>query len=204
MLDQPTQIDGSDGLYSMHLVDHGMHALHDLAFVDSYVAHVPLYPSSLTITVCLWSSRSPKTWKDTVKRIDVLQRHNETLRQLSAKLGLKRALDLKIADTYDFHPVEGGFRGIKERREFPLGPNEDHLHSLFHVIQQTGNESVAAIIEQQLEDGTLKEEATVRGLLEKLHSGEPIDGRLSDGHYGLPETNFRRADIERSLATQPK
>ena len=57
MLDQPKLVDPVEGLYSMHLVDHGMHCLHDLAFVDAYVAHVPLYPSTLTITVCLWSSR---------------------------------------------------------------------------------------------------------------------------------------------------
>jgi hypothetical protein len=203
MLDQPILIDPPNSVYSMRLVGHGVHSLHELAFVDSYVAHVPLYPSSLTITVCLWSSRSQKSWKDTLKRVEFLQRHSTALRQAAVRIGLKRALDLKVVDTYDFHPIEGGFRGIKERREFPLGSNEDHLHSLFHVVQNTGNEHLASIIEEQLDRGTVEDERTVRHLLDMLRTGEPIDGRLSDGHYGVPEANFRRSDIERALATQP-
>ena len=203
MLDKPQLVDADRGLHSMHLVEHGMHSLHELAFVDAYVAHVPLYPESLTITVCLWSSRAGKTWKDSVKRIGLLRRHSATLRRAGASLGLKGALDLKVVDTFDFYPSDGGFVGIKDRNEFPLGPNQDHLHSLFHVIQQTGNERVASVIETQLENGLVKDDITVRGLLDRLCAGDPIRGRLSTGHYGVPHANFRRTDIERALATQP-
>ena len=144
-----------------------------------------------------------KTWKDNLKRVEMLQRHSATLRRTAARLGLTRALDLKVVDTFDFYPVDGGFRGIKERHEFPLGPNEDHLHSLFHVIQQTENDTIAPIIEGQLAQGAVKNGSTVRDLLDRLQSGDPIEGRLSDEHYGVPHANFRRAAIERALATQP-
>jgi hypothetical protein len=203
MLAKPEMIDPERDLYSMRLLEHGQHALHEVDFVDSYVAHVPLYPPSLTITVCLWSSRGPKTWKDTVKRIEILRRNSATLRNAFARAGLARALDLKVVDTFDFYPTVGGFVGMKDREEFPRGPNEDHLHSLFHIIQQTGNDDLADVIEEQLEGNGTDHPELVLELLERLRTGAHIEGRLSDGHYGVPYANFHRADIERALATQP-
>lgn len=203
MLARPQPVDPGRSLYAMQLVEHAQHGLHDVAFVDSYVAHVPLYPPSLTITVCLWSSRAEKTWKDTVKRIGFLQRHSAMLRTVLARVGLTRTLDLKVADTFDFRPTEGGFIGMKEREEFPLGPNEDHLYSLFHIIQQTGNVEVADTVEQQLERDRVENAELVRELIRRLRDGEQIEGRLSQGHYGVAHANFRRAEIERALVTQP-
>jgi hypothetical protein len=43
----------------------------------------------------------------------------------------------------------------------------------------------------------------VRALLEDLRAGRAIEGRLSEGHYGIPYANFSAEAIERSLATSP-
>jgi hypothetical protein len=203
MLARPEPIDPERSLYSMRLLEHGQHALQDVAFVDAYVAHVPMYPSSLTITVCLWSSRRVKNWKDELKRIEMLRRRRDSLRGVLVRLGLGKALDLKIVQLHDYRPVEGGFIGMKEREEFPLGPNADHLHSLFHILQQTGNQPLGDLIETRLRQGDVENPDLIHDLLARLRSEAPIEGRLSDGHYDVPHANFRRAEIERALATQP-
>jgi hypothetical protein len=190
MLAKPELLDADTHLHRLRLLEHGVHERGGVAFVDAYVAHVPLYTDSLTITVCLWSSRSQKTWKDTIKRVGV-------------RAGLAGTLDLKVVDTFDFYPTEGGFTGMPEREEFPYGPNEDFLHSLFHVVQETGNSALAPTIEATLAGGGIDQADLVRELLDRLRAGEPIRPRLSAGHYGVPHANFRRADIERALATQP-
>src|SRR3984957_11532432 len=141
LLRRPELVDATRELFRMELLEHGRHALHEVAFVDAYVAHVPIYPASLTITVCLWSNQAPTTWKDTLKRGPTRQRHARALRAAAARAGLARRLDLKV-DTYtDYYPGEQGFVGIKDRREFPYTSNEDYLYSLFHILQETGNAS---------------------------------------------------------------
>ncbi len=68
------------------------------------------------------------TWKDRVKRIPMLQKNSAALRELAARVGLTRQLDLKVVEYFDFYPTGEGFRGIKERDEFERGPNADYLH----------------------------------------------------------------------------
>lgn len=203
MLKRPRPIEGSADLFTMELIDHGRHRLHEVAFVDAYVAHVPIYPESLTITICLWSNRAPTTWRDRVKRIGPLQRHAATLRGLASRAGLAKQLDLKVDDYRDYHPTDRGFVGMKDRDEFPYTNNEDYLYSLFHIIQETGNEQLAGTVEAALARGGSDNPALVRELVDDLRAGRPIEGRLSPGHYGVPFANFTRADIERALAGQP-
>src|SRR5205823_2434949 len=75
MLRRPQPIDTGRGLYSMELIDRGPHPLHHAVFVDAYTAHVPLFPPSLTITLCLWSNRNPKTWRDSAKALPMVRDH---------------------------------------------------------------------------------------------------------------------------------
>ena len=90
---------------------------------------------------------------------------------------------------------------MRERKEFERGPNEDYLPSLFHIIQETGNEHLASLIREQM-----AREAHVDnpGLVEKyvgdLEQGRVIEGRLSTTHYGIPYANFTKGEIERALA----
>ena len=202
MLRRPELVDAGHDLFRMELLQRGRHALHEVAFVDAYVAHLPIYPASLTITVCLWSNQAPTTWRDTLKRTPMMQRHAPALRAAAARAGLARGLDLKV-DTYkDYYPGERGFVGIKDRQEFPHTTNEDYLYSLFHILQETGNASLGSVIDAQVSSGGVTNPSLARQLVEQLRSEIPIAGRLSAGHYGVAHANFTTADVERALAAQ--
>jgi hypothetical protein len=203
MLRRPEPIDPTRDLFRMDLIDHGQHGLHQVAFVDAYTAHVPIYPESLTITVCLWSNSAPTTWRDRLKRVPVLQRHSSMLRRLATRARLAKQLDLKVDDYKDYRPGAQGFVGMKDREEFPHTSNEDYLYSLFSIIQETGNSHLASVIERHLDRGARLENASlIRRLVQDLKSGTPIHARLSPEHYGVPHANFSTTDIERALAAQ--
>lgn len=203
MFARPEVIDPVKELFTTTLLERAPHPRHHVAFVDSYIAHVPLYPSSLTITYCLWSSQFPTTWRDYVKRVPLLQKNADFLRRMARKAGLQRQLELKVVDYFDFYPTCDGLRGMRDRREFERGPNEDYLPSLFHVIQQTGNEHLALCIRQKLQSGErIANAALVEKYVGDLERGQPIDGRLSPMHYGIPYANFTKTDIENALAVE--
>ena len=201
---RPELVDEASERYEMRLVERTPHPPNHVAFVDSYVPHLPFYPPETSITYALWTSRFPVTWKDRVKRIPVFQKNSAALRGLAARAGLARKLELKVVEYFDFYPTPEGFCGIRERTEFERGPNEDYLHSLFHVIQATGNERLAAVAEERLASGAERVEnpELVRRLAADLRAGRPVEGRLSPTHYGVPRANFTRAETERALAAQ--
>ena len=198
MFTKPQPVDEEQEIYSMRLLERTPHPTGHASFVDANIGHVPFFPPSLTITLALWSSREPASWKDSLKRVPALHKHSTALRGLAASLGLTRALDLKIARYFDFSPEPQGFRGMKDREEFSRGPNEDYLYSLFHLIQGTKNEQLAPLIRQRL-TASAPNRDLVLALIDDLESGRPIPGRLSPGHYGIPFANFRAAAIERAL-----
>lgn len=183
----------------MAVVDISPHLLHEVAFVDAQVPHVPLYPKALSITMALWSSRFTTSWKDRVKRIGVLKKRAAALRGLAMAAGLKKTLELKVADDFDFFPVDGGFEAMKIRKEFELGPNEDHLQSVFHVLQETGNERLGGVVRKTLASKAIANRAAIDSLLERLVAGRPIEGKLSVGHHGVSFANFTTSDIKRVL-----
>jgi hypothetical protein len=195
---KPKLIDPQQRLFTLKLDEHRLHGLHDAAFVDTYTPHLPFYPSELTITLALWSSSLPTTWIDYVKRASIFRGREERLRRILVPLGLAKALELKVVQDFDFFPAGQGFRSMKERREFPLGPNRDYLSSLFHIIQRTGNESLAPIVEEQLRY-EVHDRVAVDKLLRALDSGTPIEPRLSDGHSNQPQANFTKQQLRQSL-----
>ena len=95
---RPEVVDEESERYEMRLVERAPHPLHHVAFVDSYVPHLPFYPSETSITYALWSSRFPVTWKDRVKRVPVLQKNSAALRALAVRAGLARKLELKVVE----------------------------------------------------------------------------------------------------------
>lgn len=202
MFSTPKAIDEKAGLYSMELLEAAPHPQHHVSFVDSWIAHTPLYPKSLSITLALWSSRFSVTWRDRVKRLPFFKGRETQLRNLAVRLGLKKQLDLKVVDSFDYFPSgDRGFSVMKDRKEFDLGPNEDHVCSVFHIVQATGNERLAHTVRRSITEGKVTTgRRSVESLLAKLEKGTPIDGRLSPGHYGLPYANFTRDEIKRALA----
>jgi hypothetical protein len=198
-----TEVDPARELFSMKVIDRQPHLLHNVSFVDAHTPHLPMYPPACTITLALWSSKHPTTWKDKLKRVPLLKRNSAALRTLAARTGLTRQLDLKVVNYFDYYPTGDGFRGMKDRTEFPRGPNEDYLYSLFHVLQQTGNERLASTVRQQLDaSAAVLNKPLIEELISKLERGVAIEGRLSAGHYGVPHANFTRQDIERAIAAQ--
>ncbi|MBI1892847.1 MAG: hypothetical protein HYS14_01865 [Candidatus Rokubacteria bacterium] len=197
---RPEVVDPEQELYAMTVIERGPHPRQHVAFVDAFIGHVPLYPGSLSITLALWSNQFPTTWRDVLKRVPMFKGREETLRQLAARVGLTRALDLKVIQYFDFYPTTAGFKGMKERVEFDLGPNEDYLYSLFHVLQQTGNEALGRLVRERLQADAVQDRPLVSTLLADLESGCRVEGRLSDCHLRVPHATFRAAEIERALA----
>lgn len=198
MFTTPQAVGADCELYAMRLLERTPHPTGHAAFVDANIGHVPFYPASLTITLALWSSKQPTSWKDSLKRVPALHKHSMVLRGLATSLGLRRALELNIPRYFDFFPDTGGFRGMKEREEFGRGPNDDYLYSLFHIAQKTGNQALAPIVRTRMNAATLNRDLVGR-LVDDLERGRPIEGRLSQGHYGIPYANFGADAIERAL-----
>ena len=199
MFTLPKPVDQT-GLYSMKLIEAAPHPQGHVSFVDAWTAHTPLYPKSLSITLALWSRQFPTTWRDHAKRLPIIRRHGNKLTKLTTALGLRTALQLNVVDSFDFFPVENGFEVMRERKEFALGPNADHVCSVFHVLQQTGNEHLVRVMRRQLDRNVILEgREVVERLLPDLERGRPIDGKLSEGHYNLPFANFTRDDMRRAL-----
>jgi hypothetical protein len=194
----PVPLDPERDLYAMELVGREPHPRGHAAFVDAYVPHLPLYPGAMTITFALWSHRRRTGWKDRMKRLSIFRGREDALRAAGARLGLSRALDLKVVDTFDFCPSTGGFRGMRERTEFARGPNEDFLYSLFHVLSESGHPELARSIEARLDEVENRE--LVERLLRDLREGRPIEGRLSPGHFGQDSMNFTPQEIARALS----
>ena len=202
---KPEPLDSGSEKYSLTLIERAPHPLHHVAFVDSYVAHLPFYPGAMTITFALWSSRFQSTWKDRVKRLPLLQKNAASLRKIAARAGVAKQLDLKVVEYFDFYPTTDGFCGIREREEFERGPNTDYLPSLFQVIQETGNEQLAPLIRERVNSAEQFENPQlIKDLLLRLEQGQPIEGRLSPTHYGVDRANFTKQEIEHALAAQSR
>lgn len=201
MFSMPQPVTKGSDVYAMKLLEAAPHPKHHVSFVDKWTAHAPLYPESLSITLALWSNSLPTTWRDRIKRLPVFKGRENQLRRLAVRLGLKKGLDLKVVDSFDFYPEEDGFKVTRDRTEFTLGPNEDHVCSVFHVVQQTGNEHLARTVRKAIDARKVTTgRPAVERLVAQLEKGTPIEGRLSSGHYGVPRMNFTRAEIERALA----
>ncbi len=197
---EPKLVDPQRDLFDMRAIEHGPHKLGHSAFVDAHIAHVPLYAPDLTITLALWSTSDATSWKDRLKRVPILKRNSARLRQAAARIGLSNALELKLVEFFDFHPSADGFIGMRERIEFPLGPNEDYLASLFHVLQATGNDDLGPVIADAAARRKITDHEVLDRLVHDLQTGITIAPHLSPGHTGVEFANFTRADIEAALS----
>ena len=201
----PVLVDAQAELYELKLLERAPHPRHHVAFVDAYIAHLPLYPPDMTITYALWSSRFPTTWKDKLKRMPIMSKNSARLKSIAAKLGVSKQLDLKIVEYFDFYPTEAGFCGIRNREEFPRSTNDDYLASLFHVIQQTENAHLASTIRAAVNtDVKLVDRPGILQYVEALERGNPISGRLSPGHFNVPRANFSREEILAAISAQER
>lgn len=203
LFSQPEEIEPEQELYAMEVTERKSHPLHDVAFVDAYEPHLPLFPSGLTITLALWSDRSRTGLMDRLKRVPLFKKNEALLKRWTAGMGLARALRLKRVEYFDFYPSRNGFKGMKQRVEFGLGPNEDYLQSLFHVLQQTQSDTLIPVIEGHLQSGQIRiqNRDKIQALVGQLRQGRPIEGRLSECHLNVPHAIFKSREIEQTVRT---
>ena len=94
----PEPVSAKQDYWKMRLLERAPHPLHHVAFVDAQVAHVPMYPKDLTLTLALWTSSAPTTVRDFVKRVPWVNRNANALRTASDRLGLRKTLDLNVVE----------------------------------------------------------------------------------------------------------
>ncbi len=199
----PEVLDPQRHLFRIALVDRELHKRGHASFVDAYMPHAVMFPRSLTLTYALWSSRRRVRWTDHVKRWRLFRGREKALRAVAVRLGLRRALDLKVARYFDYYPVDGGFCGMRERQQFERGSNEDYLQNLFFIMQQTQCDDLAVDIERHLGSGRVMNVLAVRRFLEKLRRGEPMAPRFSDRiHMDIPHMNFKSDAILRNVSAR--
>jgi hypothetical protein len=199
-LPEKIEKDAERGLHTMKLIERAPHPHHHVSFVDAWTGHTPLYPNALSITLALWSRRFPTTWLDRAKRLPLVKGNEDALRKVADGLGLRKKLSLNVIEAFDYYPLGDAFKVMPVREEFELGPNADHVASVFHILQETGNEHLARTVRSQIDRGVVAEgRPAVLQLLPELERGRPIAGRLSPGHYDKPFANFTREDILRAL-----
>lgn len=187
--------------YELRPIQVGSHPQGHVAFVDAGVAHVPMFPASLSITYALWSTSTAPRAIDRVKRWPVFRGREAYYRSLAQRFGLSKALGLKTTDLVDFLPTPEGFVGTP-RVEPPFGPRAHYLQSLFHVLQATGNSDLGRTIDPAALPFEDRDRLTVWAGLRKLRREEPIPAVLSDGHWNRPEANVTRAQIASALSVQ--
>lgn len=201
-------IDLDKDLFEIPFQEKGIHTLYNAAFVDADQPHAVVYPKALTVTFALWASKKPVTWRDHVKRIRVLRGREKKLKDLALKLGLRKTLDLKVPEYFDYYPVPDsagttGFYGMRKRAQFERGPNEDYIQSFFNVQQETGNEKLLPFIFECIDGKKIDNPELVRRYAADVRAGKRIPNKYSEGiHTNVPHMNFRAAAVLKNLPKQ--
>jgi hypothetical protein len=194
----PKPTDLTRETFRMDLIDREAHGPNHTAFVDTFMPHAVMFPRSLTVTFALWSSVHMVTWRDHIKRIPAIERQRERLRTMAARLGVAGTLRLNPQDYFDYYPIQGEFKGMCKRIQFGRGPNEDYLHTLFYILQETNNEDLAPDA-QLCARVPVENPRLVEQLSSDLRRGVRFEGRFSEGLHWLDHMNFKRRSIEQAL-----
>ena len=210
LFEKPVLVDEQNEVFSMKLIERSPHPRYHLCFVDSYSVHVPMYISELTITYALWSNSYSTSLLDKIKANKFISKNKKYLKSIANLFGLKKTLAIKSENYLDFYPVIGGFKGIKERSEveFSRGPKSDYLHSLFHIIQKTGNANVILKMNKDHlfsnnPDLTSQDKYLINEFINDLKEKKTILSRLTEElHYGFPRANFTNESILKAIDTQ--
>ncbi len=205
LFDRPVRDESKSNVFSMKVLAANQHERSTSLFVDQYLPHCPMYPEKLSITYALWSNSIQKQLLSRVKRLPLLRQHSTLLRQIGKKIGLTKALDLKLETYLDYYPANDHFCGVKEREEveFKKGPISDRASSIINLLQETKNEDLLSLCEKDLlANQSLGEQIKERclNLVSKAKAGTEIESRISDEvHFGFEKANFTHDQIKASL-----
>tara|TARA_B100000315_G_C14095702_1_gene371359 strand:- start:19 stop:513 length:495 start_codon:yes stop_codon:yes gene_type:complete len=164
-----------------------------------------MFPEKLSITYALWSNSKPTRFLSRIKKIPIIQKRADTLRTVMKSVGMGKALDLKLEDYLDFYPSPNGFMGVKKRVEveYKRGPIGDRVQSIIHLLQETGNEDLIDLCQDDLESNKSmepNEKLECLKLISAARKGEEIAPKLTEKlHFGFEKMNFTHEQIKASL-----
>ena len=205
LFNKPDRISPDTEQFDLKLQAEGHHPLSDVLFCDQYLAHVPMFPEKLSITYALWSNSKPTRFLSRIKKIPIIQKRADTLRTVMKSVGMGKALDLKLEDYLDFYPSPNGFMGVKKRVEveYKRGPIGDRVQSIIHLLQETGNEDLIDLCQDDLESNKSmepNEKLECLKLISAARKGEEIAPKLTEKlHFGFEKMNFTHEQIKASL-----
>ena len=190
-----------DNIFSMEPIGRQRNSLGRFAFTDAGYAHIVFPPAQLSVSLALWSSATRRPVFDAMKSNAVLRRYKARLLALVKLMKASSALKLNEVVNFDFLPKESGFQAIPKRLQYPYGPNEDYLVNLFYLIQSSGNEDLADVVNELLSTRLheLTNPQSIRALLGALARGDRINQTLSEPHQFMPGINITREELLRGL-----
>ena len=146
-------------------------------FCDAYIPHVVFYPTQMSSTLVLWSKQKSSTI-NSIKALFPRSFSKKTGPVLN-KLGLRKALDLNVAEYHDFYPKNGKFYALKNRIGYPEGSNENFVQNVFHYMKTVGFNDFDFL-------QNLKQEVTtteiVKKWIDKFCNQETIDAKFEESH----------------------
>lgn len=105
-------------------------------FCDAYVPHVVFYPRAVSSTLVLWSKNKDSLLNRVKSKVP--KGLGKSISPILNKIGMRKALDLNLAENHDFYPKNGKFYALKNRIGYPTGSNENFIQNVFHYLQSVG------------------------------------------------------------------
>lgn len=203
---RPTPVEGRALLFDMSVTYASRHRVGNTLFIDAYDPHIVFYPEDLSVTLALWSHRSPVSWKTRIRRNPLLQRFKKPLRAAAQFLGLARSLDLNVGTLLDYYPAEGRFKALERRAMYTTGSNKNFLLNLFHIVQRTGNADLGELVDYTVkkEQGHIRHSQLVKDYSGRMKANEPIQSQFEECHRFLPYANLRQADVRGAVRSWAK
>jgi hypothetical protein len=183
-----------DNRFAARLRDVTPHVVGEPAFVDTAAAHTLMFPSALSITLCLWTrARRAPTTRARARLRRALDRVPDRVR-----VGALRAL--AAAPVMDFFPRDGTLLGLSPRHAYPLGPLGDHCRSIVHLLQATGCEDLVPALRAHLDGLPPSDRAGGEAALATLGAGAVVPPCFSAGHLEDPVAIVSRDELRRAVA----
>ena len=200
---KPQSVPGRKYLYNMSVISAVHHQVGNALFVDAYFPHIVFYPPQLSVTLALWSNRTPVNWKTRIKRNILLQRLKMPLKDTAKILGLAHFFELNVVSFFDYYPSEGAFKGLKKRAMYPLGSNEKCLRNMFYIIQETCNDDFVDLVDHMIKRNGMymKNRQLVEDYNSLMKEKVPIHPAFENSQHFLALANLRQVDVRGALSS---
>lgn len=162
-------------------------------FVDVFQPHVVFFPKDVSITYVVWSNKTVESSaKQSLKQNALLRKFKKPIKKVLHALGLSKKIGLNVVENYDFYPEGKSIKSLKHRIEFEHGDNQNFLTNFFHVMQKTGFQDTAFLL--QLSE-QYPEHKTLQALIQDYIAQKPIPAPFYEAHRHVKYVNLHRKDI---------